>query len=412
MVAAALALSVGGCKKTEDSAAKPEEPATAQATEPAAAAEAAAAAPQVEPAAPPEPPAQVDVPDFTGKTMAEAMKDAVRAGLVAQVAQARRADSAAPGTVVAQKPAKGEKVDRLSPVELVPRQEPPPPVQMVDVPSVVGKSLKDARAILFDKGFTPQTGKPKFTGKTPGLVLDQNPDANRKAARGSVVQIVPEKQSVVVPDLRNQPIVDAILKIRNVDLDWEGSSEMTTRIPAGSVLEQSPKPGARAEEGTEVKLTIAKAPPSGGGAPKWCSNFDDLKELHSRDISEVTRLLGKVMPRNYVSALQLEPRSPAQRWSGEHVNVSFSYATEHGNDVMVFVIPALKGKLIPGASSIKFRTQPDGQDTFKGSFTVYTQTPVVVDALHVFMYDLRPGHFYKKLYESKFPVQIRFSPAK
>ena len=410
MVAAALALSVGvpaGCKKAEEEAAKPEETSTAKAPEPA-----APAAPQEELPAPPEPPAQVEVPDFSGKLLGEAMKDAVRIGLVAQVAEPRRAEAAAPGTVVGQKPAKGEKVERLSTVQLFPRQEPPPPVEMIDVPSVVGRSLKDARTILFEKGFTPQAGKPKFTGKTPGLVLDQNPDGRTKAPKGSVVQLTPEKQSVVVPDLRNQPLVDAILKIRNVELDWEGSADVTNKAPAGTVLEQSPKAGARAEEGTEVKITVAKAPSSDAGTPKWCSDFNDLKRLHSKDISEVTRLLGKVMPRNYVSALQLEPRSPAHRWSGEHVGVTFSYATEYGNDVMVFVVPASNGKEIAGATSLKFRTQPDGQDTFKGSFTVYAQSPVLVDELHVYMYDLRKGHFFKKLYESKVPVQVRFSPAK
>jgi hypothetical protein len=270
---------------------------------------------------------------------------------------------------VGQKPAKGEKVERLSTVELYPRQEPPPPVEMVEVPSVVGKSLKDARSILFENGFTPQTGKPKFSGKTPGLILDQNPDGKTKAPKGSVVQLIPEKQSVVVPDLRNQPLVDAILKIRNADLDWEGASELSTRVPAGTILEQNPKAGTRAEEGTEIKITVAKAPASDAGTPKWCSNFNDLQHLHSKDISEVTRLLGKVMPRNYVSALQLEPRSPAQRWSGEHVGVTFSYATEHGNDAMIFVVPAAHGKEIAGATGLKFRTQPDGHDTFKGSFT-------------------------------------------
>jgi hypothetical protein len=66
MVAAVLALAVGGCKKSEDAAAKPEEAAAAKAPEPAA----PAAAPQDETPAPPEPPAQVEVPDFTASSWA------------------------------------------------------------------------------------------------------------------------------------------------------------------------------------------------------------------------------------------------------------------------------------------------------------------------------------------------------
>src|SRR5205085_5523383 len=102
MVAAAVALCVGGCKKKDESAAKPDESSTAKAPETSAPVPAPA---QDDTPAPPEPPAQIDVPDFAGKLLGEAMKDAVRAGLVAQIGDPRRADSATPGTVVGQKPA-------------------------------------------------------------------------------------------------------------------------------------------------------------------------------------------------------------------------------------------------------------------------------------------------------------------
>lgn len=415
-LAAALGLAVlaAGCKKTDEEAQKPETPATGQETPTAAAPATDPAAPPApakdEAPAPPEPAAQVEVPDFTGKLLNEAMKDAVRLGLVAQVGDPKRADKAVPGSVVGQKPEKGEKVEKFSSVVLIPREDPPPPVEMIEVPSVTGKSLKEAREILFNLGFTPQIGRAKFTGKTPGTILDQTPDAQKKAAKGSVVQLVPEKQSVVVPDLSRMPIADAILKLRRADLDWNGSAEMTTRMPAGSVLEQTPKAGSRAEEGTVIRLTVAKAAPGAVGSPKWVSDFDDIKDLNGKDIAEMTGLLGHIMPRNYVSAIQLEPRSPAQRWSGEHVALSFAYATEHGKDALVMVVPCARGKEVAGASDMKFRTQPDGKDTVNGSFTVYTQSPVVVDELRVIMYDLRAGHFFKRLYEAKIPVQIRFSP--
>ncbi|MBV8878581.1 MAG: PASTA domain-containing protein [Planctomycetaceae bacterium] len=412
-VSAALALAVvsAGCHKSEDEAKKPDEAAAAP-DQAAAAASGAAPAAKDETPAPTEPAAQVEVPDFTSKLLNEAMKDAVRVGLVAQIGDAKRADQAAPGSVVGQKPAKGEKVEKLSTVVLIPREDPPPPVEMLDIPAVTGKSLKEAQEILFDHGFTPQVGRAKFTGKAPGTILDQNPDAHKKAPKGSTVQLIPEKQSVVVPDLHGMPIVDAILKLRRLELDWNGGAEMTTRLAAGGILEQSPKAGTRAEEGSAIKLTVAKAAPGAVGSPKWCSDFDDIKHLGSKDIAEMTALLGHVMPRNYVSAVQLEPRSPAQRWSGEHVAVSFGYATEHGKDALVMVMPYAHGKEVAGGSDLKFRTQPDGQDTFKGSFTVYTQTPVVVDELRVIMYDLRSGHYFQKLYEAKIPVQIRFTPTR
>lgn len=409
---AALLIAVG-CKKKEaegeptaEVPVAPEAPATAEDT----------SAPPPAPSAPAEPPkeeasAEVSVPDFKGKTLVEVVKAATDAGLLVRIAEAREQKGAVPGTVLSQAPAAGQKVERLSVVEIIPADAPAPPPPLFDVPSVKGQPIAQARLTLFEKGFTPRVGPPQFTGGAPGRVVNQIPEARSKAAKGSVVTIVPEKAVILVPELRQQPVVDAILRLRKADLDWSGREQVTREVPAGTVIDQDPKPGANVDHDKEIRLTVAKAPPGDSKPPQWCRDLDDVQRLRRQDLDEVTRLLGKVLPKNYVSAIELDPASPAQRGSGEHVQVSFRYATEFGKDALIYVIPRAGGKDVAGASRLQFRCRPDGQDTFKGSFTAYALPgPVLIDELYVVMFRMSKGFWGQKLVEVRLPVKIRFQP--
>jgi hypothetical protein len=373
--------------------------------------------PDVAPPAPPpdlpkeEAEKDVAVPDLKGKTVVEAVKIVTDAGLLIRLAEARERKGATPGTIIAQTPAPGQKAERLTVVVLTPADAPPPPPAQVDVPSVKGQTLEQAKLTLFEKGFSPRLGKPVFTGGAPGKVVQQTPAASAKAAQGSVVVIVPEKAVIRVPDLQKRPVVDAVLQLRKADLDWNGRERVSRDVPPGTVIDQEPKAGANVDHDQEITLTVAKAPPGDARPPKYCDDVDDVHKLRHKDLEEVTRLLGKVLPRNYVSAIELEPASPVQRGMGEHVQVSFSYATEFGKDALIYVIPRHDGKDVAGVSRIQFKTEGDGQGTFKGSFTGYSwlKAPLVIDELYVVMYRMSPGVWGKKIVETRMPVKIRFA---
>ncbi|HEX7897281.1 MAG TPA: PASTA domain-containing protein [Planctomycetota bacterium] len=411
--ACAALMTAAGCKKKDAEAEVPaaETPAPAPETP---------AAPPDEPAAPAAPPPALPkeretatVPDLKGKTVVEAVGIATEAGLLIRLGESREVKGATPGTIVTQTPAAGQTVERLTVVVLTPADAPAPPPAppaQIDVPSVKGQTVQQARLELFEKGFTPKVGKPQFTGGAPGKVVEQTPAAKAKAAKGSVVTIVPEKAVILVPDLRKQPVVDGILRLRRLDLDWNGKEQASRDVPPGTVLDQDPKPGSNVDHDKAVTLTVAKAPGGDARAPKYASDLDDVRKLGRADLDEVTRLLGKVLPKNYVSAIDLDPNSPVQRRVGESVNVSFSYATEFGKDTLIYVIPRSKGKEIPGIRGLQFRAESDGQGTFQGSITAQSwfQTSLHVDEIHVVMYRFGGGHWGDKMLETRTPVRIHF----
>lgn len=396
MLCALMALAIGCSKKKEEEAAAP------PAEETAAAAPAPAPAPEDVPV-PAASAEQVVVPDLKGKTVVEAVQALLDAGLLARLEESREAKGATPGTILSQTPAAGQNAGRLTVVSMVPADAPPPPPALIDIPSVKGKPVDQARIELFEKGFTPRVAKPVFTGGSPGKVVEQKPLG--KAAKGTEVLITPEKQVILVPDLRRQPVVDGLLRLRKMDLDWNGKDKEEKGVAPGTIVDQDPKPGANVDHDQVITLTVAR----GTSAPRYASDVDDLQRLSRKDVDELTRLLGRVLPKNYVAGFEVEPGATALRRFGERVQVSFTYATEHGKDCYLMVTPYHDGKRVAGMSPMTQKAEADGQGVFKASLASYLPFgDVSVDELRVSMVLIR-GLKQQVLVSTSKPVKLRFT---
>jgi beta-lactam-binding protein with PASTA domain len=397
ILCALLALTVGcGKKEAEgEAAAAPPAPETAPAP-------AAAPAPEDVPV-PAASAEEVVVPDLKGKTVVEAIQALMDAGLLAKLEESREAKGATPGTILSQTPAAGQKSARLTVVSMVPADAPPPPPALVDIPSVKGKTVDQARIELFEKGFTPRVAKPVFTGGAPGKVVEQKPLG--KAARGTEVLITPEKQVILVPDLRRQPVVDGLLRLRKMDLDWNGKDKEEKGVAPGTIVDQDPKPGANVDHDQVITLTLAR----GTSTPRYASDVDDLQRLSRKDVDELTRLLGRVLPKNYVAGIEVEPGPTALRRFGEPVEVSFTYATEHGKECFLVVTPYHDGKRVYGLSPMARQAEKDGQGLFKADLRSFQPLgDVVVDELRVTM--VRHSHLKQiQLVKTSVPVKLRFT---
>lgn len=128
-------------------------------------------------------PEPFDVPDVTGETAEAATSDLQRDGLKVSIAEERVYDSEVDaGNVVSQSPASGTVVpgDTVTlTLSLGPR--------MVEVPSVVGQSVRDARRTLEDLGFQVDV-RNFFFGGDDATVRSQDPDGGT-APQGSVVTL-------------------------------------------------------------------------------------------------------------------------------------------------------------------------------------------------------------------------------
>ena len=131
-------------------------------------------------------PPQVDVPEVTGQSEAEARATLRAAGLHAGTITKREEPGQTPGTVLSQSPAVGVPVHSGEAVNLVVVKAP----QEVTVPRVVGKKKERAEGELIGAGFAAKsTTRTVSTEAEVGLVLQQSPAGGTKAKSGATVTI-------------------------------------------------------------------------------------------------------------------------------------------------------------------------------------------------------------------------------
>jgi eukaryotic-like serine/threonine-protein kinase len=137
---------------------------------------------------------------------------------------------------------------------------PTPVVKKVAVPRVVGLKEQDALVKLASVGLRPkEVYKP--TRQPKGVVVSQAPQEATEVKKGTQVKLVIDSGApkVAVPSVTGMSAAEA-----QAALDKEGLDSTTTQVtsskPAGSVVDQAPKAGAKLAKGSTVTLSVAKAP--------------------------------------------------------------------------------------------------------------------------------------------------------
>jgi serine/threonine-protein kinase len=129
-------------------------------------------------------PESVSVPDVVGSTERSAESRLEGAGLLVSVDE--EASGADEGTVIRQAPAAGTEVDsgtRVTIVVSTGREE-------AEVPSVIGLSLREARAALRDAGFRADVDETSVdSADQDGVVVSQRPGGGSERRRGDTVTI-------------------------------------------------------------------------------------------------------------------------------------------------------------------------------------------------------------------------------
>ena len=134
----------------------------------------------------------------------------------------------------------------------------PAPSARVIVPRLVGLPTPTALKRLRQLGIIGATHN-VFSDKPRNVVVAQTPGSSRKLTKGETVLLNVSKgpQAVAVPDVVGQTVADALSTLR--------SQAFKPRIvavpsvePAGQVLAQHPKAGAKARPGIAVRLNVSK----------------------------------------------------------------------------------------------------------------------------------------------------------
>jgi len=200
------------------------------------------------------------VPDVTGATQEQALARLQEEGFKVAV---ERGNSQAPeGTVFEQDPAAGVDADEGSTVTVSVSEGP----ATAAVPDVVGRSEAEARSALDDAGFEVN-GVQVFSPQREGTVVAQNPPGGQDAQVGSTVRINVSKGTgtTTVPNVTGLSEDDAKQQLSDANLQ-ANVVEVPSQEAAGTVIAQNPTAGAQLQEGSTVRLNVARgieSPPPG-----------------------------------------------------------------------------------------------------------------------------------------------------
>jgi eukaryotic-like serine/threonine-protein kinase len=195
---------------------------------------------------------QVEVPDVRGDQATDAVASITQRGLVANVVHVNSDKET--GTVTAQDPGPGKRVDKGTKVRINVSQGPKP----IAIPPVIGVPYEQAAAELQGAGFA--VARQDVDSNEPkGTVVQQTPGANSLAGKGSTVTLSVSKGPTesTVPDVSSFSRADAIATLRSSGFKAVvETSEVQDPLLDGVVLFQNPGAGTSARPGSTVTITV------------------------------------------------------------------------------------------------------------------------------------------------------------
>jgi len=203
-------------------------------------------------------PQKVAVPTVVLEQVSVAQTNIQNAGLVPSLIS--RADSHRAGTVIAQNPLGGQKVDKNSTVTLTVSQGP----GNTTVPSVIGLSLKAAKQELKQSGLQIARTQSETSDSVPsGEATRTDPQAGQSLPVGSAVTLFLSsgKPNVTVPDVTNETESTATANLSSAGFRVATSTQTSTTVTPGTVISQNPAGGSSVASGSTVTIVVAQAPP-------------------------------------------------------------------------------------------------------------------------------------------------------
>lgn len=219
--------------------------------------------------------AEVQVPSLKGMTVAEARSQAAGLGLNLNVDNRYYSADVAAGHILSQSPAAGTVVRREWRVRVAESLGP----QKVDVPDTVGTDQRlaalELRRAGLDVGTIAHLPDPDASQDS---VIAQDPPAHAQGIERPSVNLLlaapadATPDGYVMPDFTGVPVVAAQAQLASVGIKTAtpnfidvpiapvsaGVAPPAPPVAPGSVVAQQPEAGARVDQATEVKLTVAK----------------------------------------------------------------------------------------------------------------------------------------------------------
>jgi serine/threonine-protein kinase len=193
------------------------------------------------------------VPNVVGQTVTDAVQELEQAGYPAEVQ--RQISQSQVGRVLSQEPDPDTELDSGEPVVIVVGRS----SASVGVPRVVGLRVGEAFRRLLAARLRGRKVDVE-SNKAKGVVVKQQPAAGVDARRGSFVVLSVSKGAriVTVPLVEGLRQAAAVLRLKRSRLE-STVANVPSQEPAGTVIGQGPKAGARVPTGSTVRIDVAGA---------------------------------------------------------------------------------------------------------------------------------------------------------
>ncbi|MCL1899532.1 MAG: PASTA domain-containing protein [Promicromonosporaceae bacterium] len=167
------------------------------------------------------------------------------------------AGEGAPDTAVRQDPEGGAQAESGSLVTVFFAPQPGPG----EVPDLTRMSQENAAAMLASLGLEVGDVRTEPSIDIPeNLIIRTDPPAGTVVEPGTAITLYVSDGTLELPDLIGLTEDEARDVLDGLGLQWNVRSEATADFPVGTVMRQSPEPGAVAQA-QRVVITIAEAPP-------------------------------------------------------------------------------------------------------------------------------------------------------
>jgi beta-lactam-binding protein with PASTA domain len=207
-------------------------------------------------------PGNVSVPPVEGRTLAQAKRALIKAGLKVGQVIPQTSAQIPDGRVIDTQPAAGSNPMVGTAVTIFVSSGKP----LVNVPDVSGQSQSAAKATLQNAGFKVTTTDQASATVKSGNVISQSPTGNTQAAQNSSVNIVISTgaPSVTVPRVTNEAPAAATKTLEAAGFKVVQTTKPVTHpMRNGLVVEESPTPGSSAKQGSTVTIFVGVyTPPS------------------------------------------------------------------------------------------------------------------------------------------------------
>lgn len=134
---------------------------------------------------------------------------------------------------------------------------------IVAMPMVENKPIDEATQILTDLGLVVEATEKQASAEVPvDYVLDQSVEEGVEVKKGFTVSLIVSSgaKDSNVPNVIDQKEAEAIEMITNNGFAVGAVDEEFSEMPAGIVINQSPRSGTDLKEGSSIDITISKGP--------------------------------------------------------------------------------------------------------------------------------------------------------